>query len=422
MKIFDKYRYGSYYKKLLISCYVFYFFTIAIKLTYSVQIEEIIDHFKRDRSDVALGLTIYYFVYAAAQVVLSLFIQKINIKRFLVISTLLSGVSFGIVGFTSSLWQVALILGANGIFQCAVWGGITFVISRYFPVETLSYAMKFMATGLALANAATYGVSAFFVQVFDWRYTFVFFAILLVIFTFNMVYQIKRTENALKKGEAELFFKHEEEGKGEFVVPHDVKFNKPLLLGYLFVLSFVVTTLTYGVGNWVPGLLKNVHNFPSSLSILISLITPVVTVPATILMYILFDKYNKIMRISAYVAALTASLLVLMIFIYDSNLIVATVMSTLLRFIIAAFATSSSTYVTTKFEYHINAGSAALLVNAVAALGAGIAPFFTGIIIESRFGWQGYYVALAGIAAAALLINIIGCIVISKKKNLTKWI
>ena len=111
-----------------------------------------------------------------------------------------------------------------------------------------------------------------------------------------------------------------------------------------------------------------------------------------------------------------------MIFVYDTNLVAATIMSTLLRFVIAAFATSSSTYVTMKFEYHINAGASALLVNSLASVGAGLAPLFTGMIIESSFGWRGYYIFLATVAIVALLINIVGYLVISKKKNLTKWI
>ncbi len=421
MKFFDKYKYGSYYKKLLIACYVFYLFSIMVKLTYSVEIEEVIDHFRRDRSDVALGLTIYYFVYAAAQFGLALIIHRINIKRFLIASTMLSALSFGVIGFSSDLWQVGLILGLNGVLQSFVWGGITYIVSKYFPPEILSFSSKILATGLAVANTATYGIAAVFVQFLDWRYTFVFFAVLLAISVFYMIYRAKLTENALKNGEPEIIY-IPEDNRAEYVIPHDVKFNKPLLLSFLFFLALAVTVLTYGVGNWVPGLLKNVHDFPSSLSILVALITPIVTLPATLIMYNIFDEFNRIMSISAFVGFITVTLLTLMIFVYDTNLVVALVMSALLRFFIAAYATSFSAYVTMKFEYHINGGSSALLVNALASMGAGLAPYFTGLIIEGSLGWRGYYAVLTAIAVVTLIVNLVGCIVIKKRKNLAKWL
>ena len=82
MSIFNRYKYGKNYKKLLIAAYAFTLLVFAIKLVYTAQLPAVIDFFKTTKANATLGLTIYYFVYAAAQIALGFYITKINFSLY----------------------------------------------------------------------------------------------------------------------------------------------------------------------------------------------------------------------------------------------------------------------------------------------------------------------------------------------------
>ena len=146
MSVLGRYKYSRNYKKLLIACYMFYLLSFAIKLVYTCQLQAIIDDFKTTKTQASLGLTIYYFVYAIAQVVLGIFILKINMRNFLLITSLMSAISFSMIGLTDNLTVVWVIFGLNGILQSGSVGGIMYIFAKYLPNETLSYANKVLAT------------------------------------------------------------------------------------------------------------------------------------------------------------------------------------------------------------------------------------------------------------------------------------
>ena len=112
-----KYKYGKQYKKLIIACLLMYIAEMCIKLPYTAQMVEMIDYFDTTRSNVALGLTIYYFAYGIGHLIISNFMDKINIRKFLVLNTVLTAISYGCISVTKELWQVCVLLGLNGFLQ-----------------------------------------------------------------------------------------------------------------------------------------------------------------------------------------------------------------------------------------------------------------------------------------------------------------
>ena len=119
---------------MLAICFIFYLLSFAIKLVYTCQLPAIIDDFKTTKAQASLGLTIYYFVYAFAQIVLGIFILKINMRNFLLITSLMSAISFSMIGLTDNLTVVWVILGLNGILQAGCVGGISFIFAKYLPI------------------------------------------------------------------------------------------------------------------------------------------------------------------------------------------------------------------------------------------------------------------------------------------------
>ncbi len=425
MSIFNKYKYGKNYKKLLFAGYVFNLLVFAIKLVYTAQLPAVIDFFGTTKANATLGLTIYYFVYAASQIALSFFITKINFKNYLLITSALSAITFSIITFTDSLLTIWFIFAVNGFLQAGCWGGLVYIFSKLLPNETLSFTNKILSTGTTVGNAVTYAISAFFVAVLDWRFTFLFFGILFLIAIIYLFIQIGVLEKIKKQGD-ELSFEYINQSndknvqKNSYVIPQGVNFNVKLLMTYIIGCSFLANCLIYGLGNWIPNLLKDVHGFPTALSILLTMVMPLLSMLATIVMYNSFDKSSNIFIKASILTFITLILIIVMIFGYDISFIFAILMCAVLKFLPTAMSAGYTSYTLVKIKNYINSGTSTLVVNSGAAIAAGSMPFITGLIMDN-FGWSIYYVFMAGICFVALLIMTIGSIVVRKKNNITAW-
>lgn len=425
MSIFKQYKYAKNYKRLLFAAYMFNMLVFAIKLVYTAQLPAVIDFFGTTKANATLGLTIYYFVYAASQIALSFFITKINFKWYLFITSILSAISFSIIGAIDSLFAIWIIFALNGFLQAGCWGGIIFIISKYLPNETLSYSNKLLSTATTIGNAITYAISAFFVAIADWRLTFVFFGILFFISIVYLFVQIGIVDKITKRKDEYSFDyidTNNKKGKqnNSYVLPSGIRFNVKLLLTYIIICSFLINCLNYGIGNWIPNLLKDVHGFPTALSILLTMVMPLISMLATIVMYNNFDKSNNIFLKSCILALVLLALIIVMIFGFDLSFVFAILMCVLLKFLPTAVSAGYGSYTLVKIKNYINSGSSTLVVNSGAAIAAGLMPFITGLIMDN-YGWATYYTFMAGICLITFLFIFIGIIIINKKKNINAW-
>ncbi len=415
---FDKYKYKKQYKSLLIAAFLFYIATVAIKLIYSTQLSALEEYYGKTKAEISLGLTIYYFSYAFFQIVLSFFISKINVKKFLVVTSLISALSFAGIALTTDLWQVWIIFGLNGFFQCAGWGGLIYILTKHLPNDTLPATNKLLTIGLPIGNSLAYLISGICVEYFNWKVTFIIFA---VFYIFSIIYffvQESMVEKTLKNGDEYVF--EVKDHSHDYVIPAGKKFNVVSFMIIITTLCFLAQSLSYGFGNWVPTLLFEL-DFPLSKAITISLVMPLVTIPPSFMMFNLFEKTGRVYKWVSMFGIITLLLLGVMIFGYNLNLVFAIIMCIALKFTITCLNCGSTSYVTMKLKNYINSGTSALILNSFASVGAGIMPFISGALMD-KFGWIAHFISMFILCLLALTFVIILQIKIKKNKDLSKWL
>ncbi len=420
MTSFNDYKYKKQYMKLITAALIFYTFVIAIKLTYSAEMVEIINYYKSTKSAVALGLTIYYVVYSCVQVMLGLFIHKINIRKYLVVTTILSAISFSLIGIAGDLWQVWLIFGFNGIFQSASWGGINYILCNRLPNGLLPYANKIVITGFAIGNSLTYALSALCVEFLSWKIAFVIFGVLLICSLFYLMAKDRAVAKANAKDD-EIEEKIETVASHTYVIPQGKKFNVKMHMMATSIIAFTSTCLMYGFCNWIPNILVEVHNFPVSLSILITLVVPLVDAPAKIISYNIYDKTNKIYFGGGLSGLIITILLAIMILFYDLSLIFVLIMCVLLKFFTAIFVGTYCTYTLMKYKNYINVAKETLINNAFASLGAGLMPFIGALVMDAS-GWQSYFIFLTIFALVASIMAFVLYFSVKIKRNVSEYV
>jgi sugar phosphate permease len=408
----------KYYTHLIVSAYLLYIISIAIKLCYSAQLVVIGSDFGVSKTELSIGLTIYYVVYAIAQIIFSVFVKKIDLRLFIAITVASSGLSYGAIFFTNQLWQVWLILGINGIFQVAIWGGIMSIFGKYLPDYMVSHATQIMSTGMAVGTGLAYGFSALFTAVLTWRYTFIFFAVITFATIVYFFWAEKGAEKNIDAVELKPLVKTKNPTNNKKTTSLGI-----LLLAFVSLLAFVISVIYYSLLNWVPNLLKEVHSVPESYSILISLLLPVSIFFGPFLGNAMCEKDFNYFKVGLKLSIIIAIFAVAMIFTYDLNvygansvvsLIVAIVGCLIVLFFTRAYMNVLMAYIPLRIRNMIETGKSSLITNACACVSAATAPFVTALIMDN-FGWQALFIFIALICAILIVLLIFGSVWAGKR-------
>ena len=394
-KVYDK-RYFYY----IYACFFIYLMTIAIKMCYSAQMVSIMEDFNVTKSEISKGLTIYYFIYAAAQIILAPQVKRMNMRNFLVVTSLLSAISFGCVFFCTSLQQIWVILALNGILQSGVYGGFMSLFGKYLPDGLSEYVANVVSMGVPIGTAISYGASAFFVAFFSWRHTFLFFAALTVISVFVYLLAERRVKVILH----ETVTGRAPEAK-ERIAP---KQKSGKLVSYIVIISFLVSVIYYGMSSWVPNLLKEVHGMPEQYSILVTILVPFSMIPGPFLAARSCEKHKNYFEVGALFGVISLFVSFGLLFLYGSNIVTAILLSAVILLLLRGLLNMLCTYIPLILKKRYDTGKLSMTSNAMACIGAGIAPYVTGVIMDANGGanWGGYYLFILafGIMSVIFLI------------------
>ena len=392
------------YIRLIASSFIFYLMSISIKMVYSAELVSIISHFNTSKSIASLGLTIYYLIYALTQLIISSSKIKFDMYKFLVYTTIPSALSFGAIIFANDIWQVWGVLALNGILQSSIYGGIMHLLTKYLPEAWFNRTSIILSFAFALGTAIAYGISALGVAFLNWKYAFVIFAVLLLLSLIVFCAVL----NACKRHFGDGSTVEKATDIDTPALQQNVGKRKMFaIMSFILVTNFLVCCLYYGATNWVPSLLKEIHDVPESYSLLITISVPLTMLPGPILGNHYADKTGKVYTICAAFFAICAVCMMAMIFVYDLNIVLAILLSLIMLFFNRAIVNLLTSYLPFKLNKVIDASKSSMMINAIACIGAAVMPFITGVIMDN-FGWTAYYISMFSIAAPTTVIFIFG--------------
>ncbi len=405
--------------RFIFACFFLYLMSMCIKMAYSSEMAEIIVAIGSNKPDVSLGLLIYYAAYCVAQLLFAVFISKMNLKWFISITVSLTALSFGMMLIVSELWHLYLILGLNGFFQTGIWGGIMYFVGKYVPKEMESFASKLLATGVAVGTAIAYGASFFFIYLLDWRYTFLFFAILSVVSIVLFLLSLKSAEKNLAFVARQ---KAEENKIQEQTLNAEMPKTKEKGGVFFFVIFFtvVITLLSciyYAFIGWFPNLLIENFAMPTEYSILITLLLPLTMTPSSIITIELSQRSKSDYNVSIIFTTVITGLMVALLFGYSLNIVLTIIVSVLIFFGLRGLMSMIGTYFPLKYKDRIEAGKFSLILNAFAALVGGVMPYATAFVLENS-GWTVYFIILCALSVIPLIMLTIARIFENKKVKL----
>ncbi len=390
--------------KFLFACYFLYTVSICIKMVYSAQMAEIISAVGSTKADVSLGLLFYYAAYFIAQLLFALLINKINLKCFITVTVSLSAISFGMIYFANDIWQLYLILFLNGFFQVGIWGGIMFFVGRYIPDQMSGFSSKFLTTGFGMGTAITYGASAFFISVFDWRYTFIFFSVLTVISIAVFLCSLRKiTEKQSHVFSENLKLKNKRSPDLREI--HAKNGSSFIIVLYFTLLVTVISAVYYAFIGWFPSLMIENFSMPTEYSVFLTLLLPLSMTPGSFVIIDLSEKSGDDYNVSLVTSLLITGLLTFLYFTYSISIFLTIVVSVVMLFCLRGLISMICAYVPLRYIDRIGVGVFSLILNAFGSLVAGIMPYLSSFVIENA-GWDMFFILLTLLSFSAFLMTV----------------
>ena len=408
------------YSLILIWSSFFLYVTIfAAKTIFTAEIMVIQDAFGTTKAEASMAMTYYFIVYAIFQLILSVFMGKINLKIYLTLTAIGSAILTVLIPIMPSMSIIYILCAFNGALQAGIYSGSMQNLSKYLDAKYLPVANKVMGFGSAVSNILSYGVPAIFVGFGAWKVPFflmagcVFLSAIFYFYSTNKMQQFTAEKSIISNTiDTERPF---------------ITLSKPSYKVLLFVFMAFICFLTYCVYyaslNWIPSLLKQVFLMPEEYSILITICVPILLAISSIILVNVCEKHKNLIMVSIVSRIMSLILIIPMIFFFDKSLLLTII---ILGLFICFTASSQSIFLgifAFKMRRQMNSGGYLAFANAFASLAAGVAPTVAGLIIDNAEGVAGYgnlYFILSILTLLGLILMIvweIGYSIKRKKKR-----
>lgn len=392
---------------LIFLCWAAYTSAYVARLNYNASMVEILAQLGTTKEAAGTVSSFFFFAYGAGQLVNGLLSKKYNTKYSVAVALVASCAINLAMTFCQGVDGMKYLWFLNGAFQSILWSSLIKTLSDNLADNKLSKAVMVMSTTVASGTFAAYGLAALFSHL-QMSWTSIFFVAsavvgLVAVLWFAGMSTIEKDKNTAVTD--------------KIATGNKLRLT-PLLAVSIFVILVSAVTNGFikdGVTTWVPSILKEEFGVPSSLSIIITLILPVISIFGTSLVNALHKKQKNENILNG--IFYSGALILIVLIILTINL--KSVPLTLALFAgIACLMSAINNVITSVVPLYsrdkIDSGLSAGLLNTFCYVGSTMSTSLLGRIADTK-GWNDVFICILAFTAVSLLMCI-GSAVINKKK------
>ncbi len=376
------------------------------KVNYSANITQVIEYYNVTKAQAGIAPTFFFFAYGIGQVFNGLLCKKYNIKWMIFLSLISSSVINFIVALSSNFNVIKWLWLVNGFALSILWPTLVRLLSEAVPQKNLGASSVVMGTTVATGTLVIYGLSSVFAAFDKFKLSFytAAFAIGAVALLWLALYNGATAASKKEKdAEDEPLKEIKTYNSGKKIRK---KKGQRVFYTSVCVLCFCaigVNLIKDGLTTWVPSILKEEFSMNDSLSILLTLLLPVLAIFGNAFALTVHKKIPDYVNHCAVVFLVMAG--VIGVIIGSISLKLAAFM--LVGLVVVNFLASSLNSLITSIypllmREKINSGSFAGILNGFCYLGSTISSYGLGVIADN-FGWTAVFYTLTGFCALACL-------------------
>ncbi len=384
---------------LIFLCWLIYSSAYLGRLNYSAGLVQILEDVSLTKAEGGIIASCFFFAYGVAQLVHGFLNRYYDPRWMIAVSMIGSAIVNLLFPLYNNLIYMCVLWVINGFIQAILWSTLIRTLSRYLDDAMMRRSILIMGTTTAVGTVVTYGFSALFVSHFSWKISFYFATVILAavgIFWFfrfhHLICDIPERQTKIKL--------------------HQISGNK---MGRVFIL-LVATLCIFGVLNnlirdglttWTPSIFKDIYQMPDSLSILLTLGLPLLSILGSSLCLKVHKKVKDHIKLCStffLVAMLFLGMMILCMPLHSWII-------TLICFAISALMMASinnciTSIVPLELRDMADSGAIAGVTNTFCYLGSTISTYSLGAIADAS-GWNGAFIFLLLLCVFAIALCLI---------------
>ena len=400
---------------LIALCWLVYASSYIGRFSYSANINTIGNAYKVTYGEAGMVTTFFFFVYGAGQIINGLFCKKYNIKYVVFFALLVSSLMNLAIILVPKFSYMKFVWLINGAAMSFLWTSLIRLLSETLSKEDIGKAIVVMGTTVATGTFFIYGISALFVAIFNFRLVFVVTASLLFVVSIVWVLSFSRLVDPLK-AERQLE-----------IIEFKDKLNKTTssrangLVFLICILAFFAVANNFvkdGLTTWTPDILSKLYETPDWLSILLTLLLPLMAILGAI-SAVNVQKLVKSFIGTCLVLFGGATLLLLVVILtLSSNVMVLTVTCfALVSCLMAGVNNVITAMVPLSLKDKMNSGKLAGILDGFCYLGSTLCSYGLGVIADA-FDWNVVFIVLL---CVSIMVVILGSVyILINKMNFNK--
>lgn len=395
---------------LIILCWLVYSCSYVGKVNYAANINLIMDYYSVTHAQAGLVSTLFFFSYGIGQVVNGFLCKKYNIKRIILASLVISAAINLAVALSPSFAIIKYVWMLNGFVLSILWPTLIRLLSETLSVRSMSSASVIMGTTVAVGTFFVYGVSAIIALFASFKWVFYIAAAVLFSVSIAWIFGLDKAVVAASDTDEPEPLPSKEQGSAAVGKAGAIRLVY-LSIVALAVYGIATNLIKDGLTTWVPSILKENYGIGDSMSIILTLTLPMISVFANAFAVGMHKRVNDFIYQCAIAFLISGAVICVII----AGLAFDALVLTVICFIVVCFMVSScNSLITSIFPLFmkgkVNSGKIAGILNGFCYVGSTISSYGLGLIAD-RSGWLSVFKLLLGVCAAMCVIALIYAII-----------
>ena len=389
--------------KLIFLCWLAYACSYVGKLSYSANINPIGTAFGVSYSETGLVATLFFFAYGVGQVVNGLLCKRYNVK-YTVFAALTVGALMNLLiplvpdfRFIKYIWLV------NGAALSFLWTSLIRLLSETLPTAHIPRATVAMGTTVATGTFIIYGISSLLVSTLSYKITFYVAAAIMLSAALIWLFSYSPLVNPLlaeRASEVASVAVDEKKSLGT------IRGSLWAFIGVVALFAVSNNLIKDGLTTWTPDILDKIYGTPEWLSILLTLVLPLLGIFGAMLA-IRIQKKTKSFILSCFLLFFCSLALIVtvLVFLMNPSLPVTVSCFALVSCFMASINNIVTSMIPLALKERMGSGKLAGVLNGFCYLGSTVSAYGLGYIATNG-GWFAVFYVLIGVCALASAVGI----------------
>ena len=369
-------------------CWMAYTAAYPGRYSYNSNITPIMDAFGVTHGEAGLVTTCFFFAYGVGQVVNGLLCRRYPRRWIIPFSLACSAVLNIAVFLGAPFWTLKYLWLLNGGLQSILWPTLISVLSQSLPASSLKSSVLVMSTTVPIGTLLAYGLSSLLAVRGGFPFSFLTGVLLMAGAAAAWLFLYR---DAPASENTQPVQTSRTPGKGLL--------NPAVAVTVLVLCLFAVANnlVKDGLTTWVPSILKERFGLPDSLSILLTLVLPVLGIFGAACNGLLERRLPSFIKLSGLWFLLAAVSTAGVILLLDTSLwwavlAVFGIISLSMHAVNNAITSMAPLYMREQLDSGLLAG----VLNGCCYVGSTISSYGLGWVAD-HFGWNGVFLLLLAV-------------------------